>query len=404
MEANIGTGSGATILDIKGSYTGATIGKTENVNVGGHKVPVTAVAKVAAPSLGKAIARFAAGVVPVVATGIAVASLLRDINVIMRTPSGGGDNQFFELKDRFEREYQVAGNGIEGPKRGSAQAACTAYVAAGKPGPYADQDYSWNQPEPKTVFTGYVLDAGPVQYCQVRTQYQTETTGGAPRYQISFRENPSGGEEVRISEPDLATRIARESGWPDPTNLGNILREAINSGQTVEVGTPTVTGPATSTGTPVTKTTTNAQGQSITTTTNTTNNYTYAGNTVTNSPTTVTTTVNNNTGEKTEETETTDDKRDECQKNPDSLSCATTDVPDGTIPKKERRLTYSEDSRFSAGGGTCPPDAYARLFGQDMKVWDWTSTCNLIVTYVRPVVLVLAVWIAVAMLVPGKGD
>jgi len=388
-EVNVGAGSGSTILDYKGTPTGATIGKTTPLGIGGHQVPVTAIAKVAAPSLGKAIARFAAGVVPVVAAGIATAQLLNDINVIMRTPQGGGPNQFFEV-------IKGEGNGWEYYYNvwtyKTPSAACNDYLSRNAA---ADPDAHWS-----SVTTEVAGDGSSVR-CTITGKYNGSTltsVGNFPGRRVPITD----AREQEITLDDLATKIARESGWPDPQRLGNILREAINSGQTVDVGTPTVTGPASSQGTPVTKTTTNPQGQSITTTTNTTNNYNYEGNKVTNTPTTITTTVNNNTGEKKEETETTDDKRTECQKNPESLSCATTDVPDGEIPKSSKTVTYSEDG-FLSGGGTCPADKYASIHGVSTKVWDWQQACGYISGPIRAVVLVLAALSAAFILIPGKG-
>ncbi|MCS4511908.1 hypothetical protein, partial [Xylophilus ampelinus] len=353
-EANIGTGSGATILDIKGSYTGATIGRSESLSVGsGPKIPLTAVAKVEAASLGKAIARFATRAIPAVSTLAAVVALLGDVKVIMKAGEGGADNRFYVTDEN--------GGGMERAFYGDRWyadplEACKAYIPSS---------------------TGYVR-RGSTAYCTRSGQEtvpvdvrMTCPDGSSSGYKvIADGDVCPSGQQREISPDDLATRIARESGWPDPQRLGNILREAIGSGETVQVGSPTVTGPASSQGAPVTKTTVNPQGQPITTTTSTTNNYTYNDNKVTNTPTTTTTTVNNNTGEKTTETETTDDKRDECEKNPDSLACATTDVPDGEIPKSNKTVTYSEDG-FLSGGGSCPADKYASIHGVSTMVWDW---------------------------------
>ena len=54
-----------------------------------------------------------------------------------------------------------------------------------------------------------------------------------------------------------------------------------------------------------------------------------------------------------------------------------------------------------SGGGSCPADKVMTLHtGQTVKVWDWQQGCSWIVTYVRPILLVVASYIAVMMLVP----
>lgn len=179
----------------------------------------------------------------------------------------------------------------------------------------------------------------------------------------------------------------------------------------------TVTGPATLPASqPVVKTTTTpgTGGSTVTTTTTSTTQpkLNYSGSTVTATEKTVTTTVTNtctgdgsctttsNTDAPDVEEKPAEEDTDLCKQNPDIVACAKTDTPEEDIPKATKELTYSEDTMFS-GGGSCPADKVMTLHtGQTVKVWDWQQGCSWIVTYVRPILLVVASYIAVMMLVP----
>lgn len=194
---------------------------------------------------------------------------------------------------------------------------------------------------------------------------------------------------------------------PEP----NIVSDLFDKGMDLPLGTPTVTGPATTPGTSETKTENKSDGSTVTTTTTTTNNYKTEGDTITKTNTTTNTVVNTCNAQGACTTETSSNvtvnpdspdkpEEDQCKKNPDSLACAETDTPEEEIPKATKELTYSEDTMFS-GGGSCPADKVMTLHtGQTVKVWDWQQGCSWIVTYVRPILLVVASYIAVMMLVP----
>ncbi len=390
----------ASNFGVGATQAGAVVSGTATIPVGGTKVPITGTSKVPAAALGKALGKFASKVLPGIALFGATAELLTSIGVIMRAGQNGDANLFFERRSSGGLEFQVAGNGIEGPKRTSAQAACTAYVAAGKTGPYADQDYSWNQPEPKTVFTGYVLTVGAVQYCQVRNQYQSQNDSGAPRFQIGFRDTGGVDEELPLTQDQLAEKIARESGWPDPKKLGNILAEVIKSGESIEVDTPNIVGPWGGPTTTDTKVTTKPDGTTVTTTTKVENPITYDGPKATVKPktTTTTTTTNPDGSSKTDTTTEEDtgkeseDKTDLCKLHPEILACKEIDVPEGEIPKNTKTVTYSPEG--SLGGGSCPAD---RALGAEYT-FSYASTCSTLTSYVRPLVLAIAAWMALVII------
>ena len=211
------------------------------------------------------------------------------------------------------------------------------------------------------------------------------------------------------SMDDIAPYMSKR---PDP----NILPELLNKGGELNLPNPIVSGPASVPGPSETSTseTTNPDGtkSTVTTTKTTDKKFSTSGNTITNTSTTTNTTVttcgatgactttnNSNSTVITKPVEE-QEEQDQCEKNPDSLACAETDTPEEEIPKATKELTYSEDTMFS-GGGSCPADKVMTLHtGQTVKVWDWQQGCSWIVTYVRPILLVVASYIAVMMLVP----
>lgn len=184
-----------------------------------------------------------------------------------------------------------------------------------------------------------------------------------------------------------------------------IVKELADRG--IELGNPPlqVTGPSSVPG-PTTSTTTNntTNNTSSTVTTNTTNNYTYEGNKVTNIGTSIssTTTTKNPDGTTTttgtSTTNTTpgtpaepEEQKVQCDKYPNSLGCADLDVPAGDIPKSNKNITFSEEAVL--GGGSCPAD---RLIGQ--YTFSYAPTCSTITSYVRPLVLMIAGWMAIVII------
>ena len=177
-----------------------------------------------------------------------------------------------------------------------------------------------------------------------------------------------------------------------------------------------VTGPVT-VGTPQTTTSTstktNPDGSTTTTTTTktVTPTVTYEGDKATVTEKEKVTTVEKTCTESGTCTETkpkpdeetekpATEETDLCKLHPEILACQELDTPEDEIPRSTKELTYTEDTMFS-GGGSCPADSYVTLHtGQTLKVWDWQKSCNMIVTYLRPLLLVVAAYIAFMMLVP----
>lgn len=91
-----------------------------------------------------------------------------------------------------------------------------------------------------------------------------------------------------------------------------------------------------------------------------------------------------------------------CEKHPDILACQKPelDVPDGEIPKATKQITYAEEGGF--GGGSCPSNVYANLHGKQTMVYEWTRTCSVVSTYIRPIILLLGAMGALFILIPGR--
>lgn len=200
-----------------------------------------------------------------------------------------------------------------------------------------------------------------------------------------------------LTDQEIIDAIANKSGWPSTSSLSKAVADAVASGEPLDAPAPTVSGPATAPG--PTSTTTSGN---TTTTTNNTYNINYSNNQVTYN-TTSTTTINDGTTTTTSTTTTADDQpASECQKNPNSLNCADLDVPDGTIPKTTKNIAYTAETWF--GGGSCPADKYLTTHGQQIKVWDWQSTCSNLVTYFRPVLLIVAAVMAMFIVLPKGAE
>jgi hypothetical protein len=91
-----------------------------------------------------------------------------------------------------------------------------------------------------------------------------------------------------------------------------------------------------------------------------------------------------------------------CEKHPEILACSKPelDVPDGEIPKLTKQITYAEEGGF--GGGSCPSNVYANLHGKQTMVYEWTRTCSVVSTYIRPIILLLGAMGALFILIPGR--
>lgn len=202
------------------------------------------------------------------------------------------------------------------------------------------------------------------------------------------------------TQQDLEDLIASKSGWPSGSKIGDAIREAIGQGETLPIPAPTeVTGPSTLPGTSTTTQTTvrDAQGNPTgvtNVTTSTTYNFNYGPNTVT--TTTVTTTITTNpdgtTQTATDKKEGEEKPRDPCADSPDLVTCGKLDDPKTEVPKTTKTLTYAPEE-LGLGAGACPAAIPLNTSRGNWSL-DLTPYCNATTTYVRPMVILVAMFLA----------
>lgn len=91
-----------------------------------------------------------------------------------------------------------------------------------------------------------------------------------------------------------------------------------------------------------------------------------------------------------------------CEKHPDILACSKPelDTPNVDIPKATKTITYQVEDAF--GGGSCPVDVYTNIGGKNVRVYEWSRTCSVVITYLRPIILLLGAMGALFILSPGR--
>lgn len=377
---------------------------------GGRRLPVEMSAPVTKMNAAKAIGKFAASatrnMLGPIMTGVALFDLAQDLGFI---PAWNDETDALELtKEEIIRQCQADCFEF----RGMADDSLPWTVSQ------AQACQQWIDKHP-----GYGYYVAGMRFDKVTANCGIASTAypqwGTSWQMIQFRSVPPY--DVRETHPatieELEDAIAAQSGWP--TNATRALAQAVkDGGQSVEYGTPTVSGPAsvagpqTVTKEPVTKP--GPDGTIVTGTktgtTSTTYNNTYNTNNVTVKVTNSTTYVTNWSDGTTDTTEPTtkeeeapkpeEEKGDECEKHPDRAGCADLDTPEGQIPREQVSLTYAAEDRF--GGGSCPANKTMNLRGNIITVIDWVKWCDLTATYVRPLILLLATISAFFIVATGR--
>lgn len=266
----------------------------------GGTVPVEVSGKIPKATAAAAVGRFMTKALPVFGTSYAAYELMKELGYDW-SPLDGMFKQEVKTSTGNTIEYQfvVASqvgewSSSRGAALASASAAATAWYAkswscpptAGKAaGRYVtNPSNAYSEPPTYTVTAyqcgvdnqGYYVVVGSNTYSQ-DAGYQTRTAV------------VTGSEYAKVTKSvqDLVDEIMANEGWPTDSFFDDAVREAVQSGESVEATPETVTGPASSTGT-----TTSAPGAQpgTTVTTSTVNNYTYNTNQVTTSVTTTTVT------------------------------------------------------------------------------------------------------------------
>ncbi len=243
-----GTAGGGNLGDIPFSFasdgTLLSKGPVSFTGGGGLKVDADLVSSIPKQSAGRALARFAMRNTPLLGAALALPDLLAELG-FRRSQSPAGDVT-------LERQTDTA--------------SCSPVVAPFPCGGDSSASASWQCKKlGDSFFYGWVNNTSrDFSSCQ-------QVTGTVKSF-------------VPASQQELEDAIAQKSDWPSSSKLSQVLREAIQTGETVQSVPQTLTGPVTSPG--VKTTTRNPDGTSTTTTTNHT--YTYSGPTVTVTTTTVT--------------------------------------------------------------------------------------------------------------------
>ena len=201
---------------------------------------------------------------------------------------------------------------------------------------------------------------------------------------------------------DFIKAIISASGWPSNSAVSQALVDAQKlTGTSVKTNVPTVTGPATSTGNSTT--TVNPDGSKVVVTT--TYNHTYNNNTqVTNA--TTTTQNYNPSGALTSTTTASStspaapEQKTDCDKYPDDIGCSKYGDPvDQTLKTADSGFSAITPVTFSAAAGCPAPLTFTA--GGGSYSFSYSSLCSAANDYVRPVVIVLGAALAMFAFVGG---
>ncbi len=374
--------------------TGVTVGSTANMGLpAGRSLPVTVSSLIKPSSLGAGL-KFLAKNAPFLGTGIAVYDLIKEIGFDASKNSDGTltvtklDATACTVAPCFNyRAYSGY------PWAATKEIACTYAAAqfnAGVWGSGYNVSGAPNTAGTLCVYTG--------------TKNGAAWSGSDPISTTPV--SPVANPWLPSSEQALQDYIAAKSGWPTSasTKVDEAVRDAIQSGQTFEVNTPTVTGPASVAG-PTNTTTTPAQNGQLAKSTATADTYniTYNNNVV-NVITTTTTTVNDGTTTTTS-TSTAEPapESDLCKLHPESAGC----TPLGaapvaeTIPSLNVPVTITPIS-FAAPTGCPVPYSGTITVLAFVKPWSFTFTpmCDLMTT-LRPLFLALGAFAAAWLFMEG---
>lgn len=256
-------------------------------NPSGNSYPVTASGRVAGASVGAALGRFMGKALPILATGVALYELAKELGFNMNNSSG---------TVVVSKDGPVTCSAVTQPSPNPA------YTGAG-------WSYSWQSfigPKSPTTGSNWSLVAGECAWgwAYVNSSYSWSKPSDpyVPGY---TKASPLSPQLVPSTQQEFVNAVAAKSGWPSGSWITNALLDATTVAPypKVEVGPVTVTGPATS---PGTTTTTNNVTNNTTKTDVVTHNHTYEGPNVTTTTVTTSTVTNNIDNSVVSQTTTTD--------------------------------------------------------------------------------------------------
>lgn len=218
-----------------------------------------------------------------------------------------------------------------------------------------------------------------------RTEYISSRGSccGGTAYASQSTVPPSPPSWLPSTEDEFIDAIASKSGWPSSSAISRAVAEAADAGEKPE-GPVTVTGPATSPG----PKTTSTDSSGNVTERQTVYNYTYNGGNI--SYTTTVITVVNGT-QTTTETIEGEPPQSECDGR-STVGCADLDTPQTDVPKSERTISYAPED-LGLGGGACPAPIPINTSRGSWSL-DLAPYCDATTTYVRPMVILVAMFVA----------
>lgn len=358
-----------------------------SVNIAGKSLPITVKARPLATSLAGSFVKVLKAA-PFIGTAWALGSAAKDIADILNTndqitvtKSVDGQLQAMRFNKGSSTEFSAGNN----KWFGTAQAAANQYISE-QPNWSSGSYYS-----PVTAqCNGLVCSISGVDGTWGTKTYLTSIT-------LATRDSTTATPSA-MTEQELINHIASKSGWPTQTE--SILKSAIDQGFAPEIdsSTKSITGPATSSS-PKTTTKTLSDGSTETTTEKST--YTYQGDTITvTNQSTVTNfnPVTNQTSTTSNTTVTNPDlpPQDQCDKYPDSASCAK--LGEAPTPETLNKKTHNLDITPIAftSGGACPSPLTFTAYGQSHE-FTYVPLCDKL-AYVKPLMMLLAAFAAAYIL------
>lgn len=384
----------------------------------GKPLTATASQSFTKASTGAALGRFAAKVVTPLAVGVAIYDLAKELGWGLRK-NPDGTTAFFEVFEHAQCNVGYGTSTYANDSNVSSSQFCIRSSAGSST--YA---YGWSHTSGAYGWPGlsfpcgnYSCKAGFVETFLGYTQVAVYT------------------EEIPKTEAEFAAKIASQSGWPSTSAIDRALADAMKSGlvdlqnsldteNAAKISAPSsqvTSDPKVETlsdGTTKTTTTTcewvqgippgplewrcwdnttTVQPQKTTTETVVKTNPDGSTSTETITKTTPSTTT---TGTTTAQASELDEKL--CPDGSRRLVCSELEIPTSdAIPKTTKTLTYTAETVLS--GGSCPADKFMTLGGTEVKVWNWVQACDYITSYVKPVLLAVAAFIALIIVMPGGG-
>ncbi len=325
---------------VNGSLQGSATGK---LPLGSNVIDVTARVIPDKPSVGAAVGKFLFKVSFPLQVGIAAYDLIKELGFDAANDSDGALQltkpdpsvcsvaPCYEYATRTNSTVDTTATGFFKTKEQACEVSRASYDAVA--GPTNDPVVAFVEGNNCRVAYHY----NGVQYTAWSSSFYIRSVA------------PSAGSPVPATQQELADKIASQSGWTSSSAFPEVVRQAVESGETITAPSPTVTGPSTVQGP---KSTATEGGKTVEK--QTVYNINYNSNQVSYT-TTVTTVTTNSDGSKTTATETKeqDKEPDECAKNPDTLNCLDLGTPTSDVLKKSTHAVNVVATAFASGSG-CP--------------------------------------------------